>query len=149
MADRRNRRIRAVFLDARFARRARALALGAHARFYPTRLFGRRHGVVRRDRGRTVRHGETIGGSTTIKCRRAQPRKQVRLEAENFRTLNGFAVEYLNEKKASQTLQAALKNGARGRIATTFQERFVQRAAARWMCVIRMKRAGTAGSCSS
>jgi hypothetical protein len=51
-------------------------------------------------------------------------RKQVRLEAENFRRLDGFAVEYLNDKKASQTLQVALKGGTRGRIATAFDEPF-------------------------
>src|SRR5262249_15002276 len=32
-------------------------------------------------------------------------RQQVRLEAENFRRFDGFAVEYRNDKKASQSLE--------------------------------------------
>lgn len=51
-------------------------------------------------------------------------RNQVRIEAENFRHLDGFAVEYTNDKKASQTLQVALEESARGRIATSFDEPF-------------------------
>jgi predicted amidohydrolase len=54
-------------------------------------------------------------------------RKEVRLEAENFRQLDGFAVEFFNDKKSSQHLQVALKSGARGRIATVFDEPFAPR----------------------
>jgi hypothetical protein len=51
-------------------------------------------------------------------------RRQVRIEAENFRHLDGFTVEYTNDRKASQTLQVALTNGIRGHIATAFSEPF-------------------------
>jgi hypothetical protein len=49
-------------------------------------------------------------------------RRQVRLEAENFRHLDGFEVEYRNDKKASQSLEVALTKNARGWIATQFNE---------------------------
>jgi predicted amidohydrolase len=54
-------------------------------------------------------------------------RKEVRLEAENFHRLDGFAVEFFNDKKASHHLQVALKDGERGRIAAIFDEPFAPR----------------------
>jgi hypothetical protein len=49
-------------------------------------------------------------------------RKQIRLEAENFRELVGFEVEDTNDRSASQRLQVKLAKGESGRIATRFEE---------------------------
>ena len=54
-----------------------------------------------------------------------KPRTAVRLEAENFRHLDGFAVEDRKDKNASHLLQVALKSGERGSIHTRFDEPFV------------------------
>ncbi len=48
-------------------------------------------------------------------------RRQVRLEAENFRELSGLDVEDTNDRNASHRLQVVLKN-ASGRIATRFNQ---------------------------
>jgi predicted amidohydrolase len=51
-------------------------------------------------------------------------RKEVRLEAENFRKLDSFAAEFSNDKEASHHLQVALKNRTHGRITTVYDEPF-------------------------
>jgi predicted amidohydrolase len=48
-------------------------------------------------------------------------RKQVRLEAESFRRLDGCQVEYRNDRKASQSVQVAL-TAEKGSIRTRFNE---------------------------
>jgi CubicO group peptidase (beta-lactamase class C family) len=48
----------------------------------------------------------------------------IRLEAENFRHLEGFTVEDRNDRHASHRLQVALAAGAAGRIRTPFHEPF-------------------------
>jgi predicted amidohydrolase len=55
----------------------------------------------------------------------AAARAQVRLEAENFRHLDGCTVEYRNDRKASQSVQVALSADA-GRIRTRFDEPYIQ-----------------------
>jgi predicted amidohydrolase len=70
-------------------------------------------------------------------------RKEVRLEAENFRKLDGFDVEFFNDKHASQHLQVALKNSARGKIATVFDEPFAPRGG---RCAIDVRFSDEAGS---
>ena len=109
----------ALPLDARFAGRARALALGAAARLHAPRLFRRRHGVVPGDGRRKRRPGQAEARCSTSTSRPpvAAARNQVRLEAENFRHLDGCAVEYRNDRKASQSVQVALTADA-GRIRT-------------------------------
>jgi predicted amidohydrolase len=54
----------------------------------------------------------------------ATMRQRVRLEAENFRHLDGFAVEDRKDKGASHQLEVLLKDAGRGRIRTTFDEPF-------------------------
>jgi CubicO group peptidase (beta-lactamase class C family) len=51
-------------------------------------------------------------------------RNVVRLEAENFRHLEGFTVEDRNDRNASHRLQVALTAGGTGRIRTRFNEPF-------------------------
>lgn len=54
----------------------------------------------------------------------AKPRKQVRLEAENFRHLENFKVEDRNDRNASHRLQVALAGGDKGALRTRFNEPF-------------------------
>lgn len=54
-------------------------------------------------------------------------RNRVRLEAESFRQLEGFAVEYRNDRKASQSVQVAL-TAENGRIRTRFNEPYARSA---------------------
>ena len=64
-------------------------------------------------------------------------RKQVRIEAENFRHLEGFVLEDRKDKNASHQLNVRLGDGAaRGRIRTRFDEPFA-RATGRYDVVIR------------
>jgi hypothetical protein len=51
-------------------------------------------------------------------------RKQVRLEAENFRYLEGCVLEDRKDKKASHQLNTKVSPGTTGRIRTTFDEPF-------------------------
>lgn len=55
-------------------------------------------------------------------------RKQVRIEAENFRHLEGFAVEDRNDRNASHRLNVRLSEAAAGRIRTRFDEPFAEEA---------------------
>ena len=54
-------------------------------------------------------------------------RKQVRIEAENFRHLDGFAVEDRRDKSASHQLGIKLTGGTNGTIRTSFDDPFVKR----------------------
>jgi hypothetical protein len=49
-------------------------------------------------------------------------RSRVRLEAENFRDLEGYEVEDSNDRNASHRLQVKLAKGNAGRIRTRFNE---------------------------
>jgi len=49
-------------------------------------------------------------------------RRQVRIEAENFRHLEGCTLEDRNDKKASHALSARLAGGKTGSIRTRFDE---------------------------
>ena len=51
-----------------------------------------------------------------------EPRQNVRIEAENFRTLENYAVEYRNDRKASKRLSVRLSSIGNGRISTPFDE---------------------------
>jgi predicted amidohydrolase len=55
----------------------------------------------------------------------AAARNQVRLEAENFRHLDGCAVEYRNDRRASHALQVALTADA-GRLRTRFDQPYAR-----------------------
>ena len=62
--------------------------------------------------------------------RRATPisgRNEVRIEAENFRGLDGFVVEDRKDRNASHQLNVKLDAGTSGRIRTAFDEPFVKR----------------------
>ena len=50
------------------------------------------------------------------------PRKYVRIEAENFRTLDNYAVEHRNDRRASHRLSVRLARVAVGRILTPFDQ---------------------------
>ena len=50
------------------------------------------------------------------------PRPYVRIEAENFRALDGYEVEYRNDRRASQRINVKLAGSASGRIQTPFDE---------------------------
>ncbi|MBI5386532.1 MAG: hypothetical protein HZA90_17825 [Verrucomicrobia bacterium] len=63
-------------------------------------------------------------------------RSQIRLEAENFRHLEGFALEDRKDKTASHQLNVQRRGGTGGRIRTTFDEPFA-RAVGRCDVVIR------------
>jgi len=63
-------------------------------------------------------------------------RQQVRIEAENFRQLDGCALEDRNDKKASHALNTRLAGGNRGCIRTTLDEPFTS-AASRYDVEIR------------
>jgi len=52
----------------------------------------------------------------------ADPRKQVRLEAENFLALDNFAVEQRNDRSASHRLSVRLTGRGRGSISTPFNQ---------------------------
>src|SRR6185295_7788152 len=58
-------------------------------------------------------------------------RKHVRLEAENFRYLEGYALEDRNDKKASHRLEVKLTSKNSGSIRTRFDEPFAGPAAHR------------------
>jgi hypothetical protein len=49
-------------------------------------------------------------------------RRQVRLEAENFPTLDNYEVEYRNDRQASQRINVKLASATGGRIRTPFRE---------------------------
>jgi len=49
-------------------------------------------------------------------------RSHVRIEAENFRTLENFSVETRNDRRASHRLGVKMKKASAGRIRTPFQE---------------------------
>ncbi len=49
-------------------------------------------------------------------------RSKVRMEAENFRTLDNYDVEYLNDRQVSQRINLKLASLTGGRIATPFDE---------------------------
>jgi hypothetical protein len=51
-----------------------------------------------------------------------EARNRVRLEAENFRELDGYEVEDRNDRGASHALEVKLAGNASGRIRTTFDE---------------------------
>ena len=51
-----------------------------------------------------------------------EPRQYVRIEAENFRILENYAVEHLNDRKASKRLSVRLSSIDSGRISTPFDE---------------------------
>jgi len=53
-------------------------------------------------------------------------RQQVRIEAENFRNLEGCSLEDRNDKKASHALNTRLAGGNTGRIRTLFDEPFTR-----------------------
>lgn len=53
-----------------------------------------------------------------------QARKQVRIEAENFRSLEGFVLEDRNDRNASHRLSVKLAPGTGGRIRMRFDEPF-------------------------
>ena len=50
------------------------------------------------------------------------PRAEVRIEAENFRTLDNYTVEDRNDRGASHRLSVKLANIAAGRIRTPFDQ---------------------------
>jgi len=50
------------------------------------------------------------------------PRRHVRIEAENFVTLDGYEVEYRNDLEASHKINVRLANRTAGRIRTAFDE---------------------------
>lgn len=50
------------------------------------------------------------------------PRKRVRLEAENFRTLHNYEVEYRDDRQASQRINLKLAGVGDGRVCTAFDE---------------------------
>ncbi|MHC4173753.1 MAG: hypothetical protein ACYST5_12535 [Planctomycetota bacterium] len=50
------------------------------------------------------------------------PRKNARIEAENFRTLGNYAVEHRNDRRASHRLNVRLASIAAGRIRTSFNQ---------------------------
>jgi hypothetical protein len=50
------------------------------------------------------------------------PRRQIRIEAENFRTLDNFAVDDRNDRRASHRLSVKLTSIATGRIRTPFDQ---------------------------
>ena len=50
------------------------------------------------------------------------PRRHVRIEAENFRILENYAVEHRNDRKASKRLSVRLSSIDNGRISTPFDE---------------------------
>ena len=50
------------------------------------------------------------------------PRQYVRIEAENFRTLENYAVEHRNDRRASQRLSVRLSSIDKGRISTPFDQ---------------------------
>ncbi len=50
------------------------------------------------------------------------PRKYVRIEAENFRTLDNYSVEHRNDRRASHRLSVRLARVAAGRIRTPFDQ---------------------------
>jgi hypothetical protein len=54
-------------------------------------------------------------------------RNQIRLEAENFRHFEGYAMEDRNDKNASHRLNVRLDGGTTGRIRTRFDEPFAGR----------------------
>jgi len=49
-------------------------------------------------------------------------RKRIRLEAENFKSLEGFEVEYINERECSQRLSLKYSDGSNGEITTEYKE---------------------------
>jgi len=51
-----------------------------------------------------------------------ETRKYVRIEAENFRTLDNYAVEHRNDRRASHRLSVRLARAAAGRIRTPFNQ---------------------------
>jgi len=51
-----------------------------------------------------------------------ETRKYVRIEAENFRTLDNYAVEHRNDRRASHRLSVRLASIAAGRIRTPFNQ---------------------------
>jgi hypothetical protein len=55
------------------------------------------------------------------------PRKRVRIEAENFRTLNNFAVEHRNDRRASKRLCVKLTSIDTGYINILFNEPYTAR----------------------
>jgi len=59
----------------------------------------------------------------------AAARRRVRIDAENFRHLEGFVVEDRNDRQASHRLNVRLDGGGKGRIRTTFDEPFAPIAA--------------------
>lgn len=50
------------------------------------------------------------------------PRPNIRLEAENFRTLDNCAVEYVNDRRASQRMSVKSVSSGKGQIKTRFDE---------------------------
>ncbi|MHC4495731.1 MAG: hypothetical protein ACYSYM_07900, partial [Planctomycetota bacterium] len=50
------------------------------------------------------------------------PREYVRIEAENFRTLDNYQVEHRNDRRASHRLSVRLASDGRGRIRTPFDQ---------------------------
>jgi hypothetical protein len=50
------------------------------------------------------------------------PRKYVRIEAENFRTLDNYTVEHRNDRRASHRLSVRLTNPSTGQISTPFDQ---------------------------
>jgi hypothetical protein len=79
--------------------------------------FGGPHSLL------VIRHGWIAG--------QPQPpisaRNQIRLEAENFRHFEGYAMEDRNDKNASHRLNVRLDGGTTGRIRTRFDEPFAGR----------------------
>lgn len=56
-----------------------------------------------------------------------EPRQYVRIEAENFRTLENYAVEHRNDRRASKRLCVRLSSIGNGRISTPFDEPYTAR----------------------
>lgn len=56
-----------------------------------------------------------------------EPRRYVRIEAENFRTLENYAVEYRNDRRASKRLSVRPLSIGNGRISTPFDEPYTTR----------------------
>lgn len=49
-------------------------------------------------------------------------RKRIRMEAENYKTLKGFEVEYIDERICSQRISLKYSGGSTGEIATEYKE---------------------------
>src|SRR5581483_6129367 len=56
-----------------------------------------------------------------------EARRRIRLEAENFRGLDGYELEDRNDKAASHALDVKLADAAGGRIVTAFDEPYTAR----------------------